>query len=53
LIPSVELVDVGRDDSYGHLTFDWHLRTGTPSALDKYRHPLWDLHTRVTGLVSA
>jgi hypothetical protein len=53
LIPSIELVDIARDDSYGHLTFDWHLRTGTPSALDKYRHVLKDLQTRVTGLVSA
>jgi hypothetical protein len=53
LIPSLELVDIARDDSYGHLSFDWHLSSGTPSLLDKYRHPLKDLQIRVTGLVSA
>lgn len=53
VIPSVELIDVARNDSYGHLSFDWHLSTGTPSLLDKYRHALQDLQTRVTGLVSA
>lgn len=53
LIPSVELVDVARDDSYGHLSFDWHLSLETPSLLDKYRRALKDLPTRVTSLVSA
>lgn len=52
-IPSVELVDIAHDDSYGHLSFDWHLSSGTPSLLDKYRHAVNDLQTRVTGLVSA
>ena len=52
-IPSVELVDVARDDSYGHLSFDWHLSSETPSALDKYRHALKDLKVLVTREVSA
>ena len=52
-MPSVELAGIARDDGYGHLSFDWHLRSGTPSLLDKYRHELNDLPARVTGLVSA
>ena len=52
-IPSVELVDIARDDGYGHLSFDWHLSSETPSALDKYRHALKDLKVLVTREVSA
>jgi len=46
-IPSLELLEFARDDSYGHLSFDWHLSSETPSALDKYRHSLGDLSQRV------
>jgi hypothetical protein len=53
LIPSVELVNIARDDGYGHLSFDWHLGSRPPSLVDKYCHALKDLQTRVTGLVSA
>jgi hypothetical protein len=52
LIPSVELVDIARDDGYGHLSFDWHPSSRTPGLLDKYRHAIRDLQTLVTGLVS-
>jgi hypothetical protein len=51
-IPSVELVNISRNDSYGHLSFDWHLSSETPSLLDKYRHALKDMRDSVTDLVS-
>ena len=46
-IPTLELLEFARDDSYGNLSFDRHLSSETPSALDKYRHPLSDLAQRV------
>ena len=51
-IPSVELVNIAHDDSYGHLAFDWHLSVDTPSAIDNCRHPLKDLQSHVAVMVS-
>ncbi len=52
LIPSVELVDIARDDGYGHLSFDWLPRSTGPDPFEKYRVAINDLRTRVAGLVS-
>jgi len=52
LIPAVDLLEIAHDDRNGHLSFNWHLRAGTPSLLDGYRHGLKDLQARVTRLVS-
>jgi hypothetical protein len=53
LIPSVKVVDIARDDGYGHLSFDWHLSQGAPSPVDQYRYALGHLDTRVIDLLSA
>ena len=51
-IPSMDLVGIAHDDSYGHLAFDWHLSVDTPSAIDNCRHPLKDLQSHVAVMVS-
>jgi hypothetical protein len=52
LIPSLELVDIARDDGYGHLSFDWLPRSTGPDPFEKYRVAINDLRTRVSSLVS-
>jgi hypothetical protein len=52
LIPSLELVDIARDDGYGHLSFDWLPSSTGPDPFEKYRVAINDLRTRVAGLVS-
>jgi hypothetical protein len=48
----VDALEIAHDDGYGHLTFDWHLRSATPDPFAKYRVTINDLRARVTRLTS-